>query len=120
MLDILQFALQDPRLLSVGGNTGTVNSYTGVDVTALTKGVFNGASLAQGNNLQCFIFQLIQAEAPSFLVSIYSDVTKALSSLTSKLNKQLAGLNCPQLQGIDDTQYAKYPGYAKSGGAMRQ
>ncbi|KAI4137554.1 MAG: hypothetical protein L6R39_007217 [Caloplaca ligustica] len=116
LLDVLQFATQDPRLLSVGGNTGTTNSYTAVDVTALSKGVFNGATLAQGNNLQCFIFQLIQAEAPGVLTGIYEDVTKALQPLVDNINSNLQGLACPQLMGVDQSLYDKYPGYKKAKG----
>ncbi|KAL8702424.1 MAG: hypothetical protein Q9201_004399 [Fulgogasparrea decipioides] len=118
LLDVLQFALRDPRLLSVGGNTGTPNSFTGVNITALTKGVFNAATLAQGNNLQCFIFQLIQAETPGLLTGVYEDVTKALQPLVDNIAGNLKGLGCPQLMGIDRSQYEKFPGYKKSGGAV--
>ncbi|KAL9628594.1 MAG: hypothetical protein Q9204_005795 [Flavoplaca sp. TL-2023a] len=114
LLDVLEYARQDPRLLSVGGNTGTPNSFTGIDITALTKGVFNGATLAQGNNLQCFIFQLIQAEAPGVLTGLYSDVTKALQPLTDSISGALGGLGCPQLMGLDESLYEKYPGYKKN------
>ncbi|KAL8790909.1 MAG: hypothetical protein Q9213_000334 [Squamulea squamosa] len=114
LLDLLQFALKDPRLISVGGNTGTTNSFTGVDITALTKGVFNGATLAQGNNLQCFIFQLIQAEAPSVLTGVYEDLTKALKPLTDSIGGALAGLGCPQLAELDRSQYEKFPGWKKN------
>ncbi|KAL8684420.1 MAG: hypothetical protein Q9224_006361 [Gallowayella concinna] len=114
LLGILEFALRDPRLLSVGGNTGTTNSFTGVDVTALTKGVFNGATLAQGNNLQCFIFQLVQAEAPSVLTGLYEVLTKALQPLVDSIQGSLKGLSCPQLVGIDQSQYEKFPGWKKN------
>ncbi|KAL8799485.1 MAG: hypothetical protein Q9182_005853 [Xanthomendoza sp. 2 TL-2023] len=114
ILGVLEFGLRDPRLLSVGGNTGTPNSFTGIDVTALTKGVFNGATLAQGSNLQCFIFQLIQAEAPSVLTGLYEDLTTALQPLVDSIQGSLKGLNCPQLVGLDRSQYEKFPGWKKS------
>ncbi|KAI4131366.1 MAG: hypothetical protein LQ338_001251 [Usnochroma carphineum] len=116
LLDVLQFGLKDSRLLSVGGNTGTTNSYTGVDVTALSKGVFNGATLAQGNNLQCFIFQLIQAEAPGVLTGVYENLTEALQPLVDNLNGNLKGLGCPQLMGVDQSLYNQFPGYTKAKG----
>ncbi|KAI4246883.1 MAG: hypothetical protein L6R42_009777 [Xanthoria sp. 1 TBL-2021] len=118
LLDVLQYAHQDPRLLSVGGNTGTTNSFTGVNVTALTKGVFNGGTLAQGNNLQCFIFQLIQAEAPGLLTGLYEDLTKALQPLTDSIQGAIGGLGCPQLMELDRSQYEKYPGYKKNPGGL--
>ncbi|KAJ3847013.1 hypothetical protein EV368DRAFT_69444 [Lentinula lateritia] len=40
--------------LSIGGNTGQVNTFTGVDVADLTGGVYNAATLLEGNNFQCF------------------------------------------------------------------
>ncbi len=118
MADILKFGIQDPRLLSVGGNTGTNNSFTGVDIGALTKGIFNGATLTEGDNLECFIFQLIQAEAPGFLTSLYTDVTEALQPLAENIASNLANLSCPQLNGIDSSQYNAYPGYSKAKGIL--
>ncbi|KAL8651753.1 MAG: hypothetical protein Q9226_004568 [Calogaya cf. arnoldii] len=114
LLDVLEFARQDPRLLSVGGNTGTTNSFTGVNITGLTKGVFNGATLAQGNNLQCFIFQLIQAQAPGVLTGLYEDLTKALQPLKDSIQGAIGGLGCPQLMELDQSLYEKYPGYKKN------
>ena len=116
LLDVISFGLQDPRFLSIGGNTGTVNSFTGVDPSDLTKGVFDAATLTQGNKLECFIFQLIQAEAPGLLTHVYEDVTAALQPLVANINSNLKGLSCPQLTSIDNSQYAKYPGYAKAKG----
>ncbi|KAL8959135.1 MAG: hypothetical protein Q9183_005689 [Haloplaca sp. 2 TL-2023] len=118
LLQVLEFGLQDPRLLSVGGNTGTTNSFTGVSVSDLTGGVFNAATLTEGNNLQCFVFQAIQAEAPGQLTGLYKDLTKALQPLFNNIDGTLEGLGCPQLMGLDDSLYEQYPGYKKSGGAV--
>jgi hypothetical protein len=46
--------LQHPDLDSVGGNTGTVDTFTGVDIADLTGGVLNAATLLESNNLFCF------------------------------------------------------------------
>ncbi|KAL8663239.1 MAG: hypothetical protein Q9168_008125 [Polycauliona sp. 1 TL-2023] len=118
LLNVLEYATQDPRLLSVGGNTGTTNSFNGIDASSLSKGVFNSATLAQGNNLQCFIFQLIQAEAPGILTGVYEDLTKALKPLTDSINGAIGGLGCPQLMGLDESMYEKYPGYKKNPGGL--
>lgn len=37
-----------PGIIRFGGNTGTVNSFVGVDTGDLTGGAFNGASLLEG------------------------------------------------------------------------
>lgn len=55
--DLLAAAVQYPEFLSVGGNTGKTNSFTGVDINQLTNGAFNAQSLLQGNNAICFAYQ---------------------------------------------------------------
>lgn len=52
--DDLEMVLQHLDLDSVGGNTGEVDTFTGVDLSNLTGGVFNAATLLEGNNLFCF------------------------------------------------------------------
>ena len=116
MLDVLAFAKRDPRLLSIGGNTGTPNSFTGLDISALTNGVFNGATLADGNNLECFTFQLVQAGAPTLLTGLYENVTKAVQPLVENVAGNLKGLGCPQLEGVNENMYEVFPGYKKAKG----
>ena len=82
MSDFATLVQQHPELLSFGGNTGTVNSFTGLDIGNLTVrfsssssltfpqnqnlpathskkkkqgGLYNAATLLQGNNLACYI-----------------------------------------------------------------
>ncbi|KAJ3883945.1 hypothetical protein F5051DRAFT_464271 [Lentinula edodes] len=50
-------ALAHPEFLSVGGNTGQVNTFAGVDFANLTGGVFSASTLLEGNNLGCFVLQ---------------------------------------------------------------
>lgn len=52
--DDLEMVLQHLDLDSIGGNTGTVDSFTGVDFADLTGGVFNAENLLKDNNLFCF------------------------------------------------------------------
>jgi len=118
LVDVLDYGAQDPQLLIPGGNTGTTNSYTPVNLTALTKGVYNGADIAKGNNLECLVYQTIQTETPDILKNEFTNLVTALAPLNSLLNKQISALGCPKLQGIDNSQYSKYPGYTKSGGAV--
>jgi hypothetical protein len=58
--DVALGYLAYPETLKFGGNTGTVNSFTGVDVANLTGGVYNAQTLFQGDNFQCFAFQIAQ------------------------------------------------------------
>lgn len=58
--DLTAAALQYPQFLDVGGNTGTTNSFTGVDLSSLTGGVYNAQNIFQGNNAQCLAYQFAQ------------------------------------------------------------
>ena len=104
----------------MGGNTGTTISFTCVDISALTKGAYNSLTLFHDNNLQRFIIQLVQADSPAFLSTRYSQVTKALQNLLPVSAKALDGLACPEINGIDTSQYDKYPGYKKARGGSEE
>jgi hypothetical protein len=72
-----------PNTLKFGGNTGTPNSFVGLDVSNLTGGVFNAADLFQGDNLACFSFSILQEGIPNFASGVLND----LSAITSLINK---------------------------------
>ena len=110
--DILRFAAVDPRILSVGGNTGTVNSFTGVTLTNLTGGLYNAQTLAQGNNLFCFATQLASLARGDAIRGGFNAVSGAVGNLINQYIKPGAG-NCPQLQSVDTAMLAKFPGYTK-------
>ncbi|KAK4629555.1 Dothistromin biosynthesis peroxidase dotB [Fulvia fulva] len=96
-----------PKFFNVGGNTGTKDSFSGVDVSDLSGGLFNSASLAQGNNFACFAMQFAVQAKPDILLGPLTQLTSALGSLTS-------ALACPQLTSIDEAQLERFPGYQKS------
>ena len=110
--DQLAMALAYPEFLSVGGNTGTTNSFVGVDPANLTGGVFSASSLLQGNNAICFGLEASLQEAPDILSGLYSDISPAMDQLGSAVDAATNGLGCPVLNEIDKTQFAKYPGYS--------
>jgi len=107
-LDLVQEALADPRFLNVGGNTGEVNTFTGVDIADLTGGVFNGATLLEGNNLFCFAYQNAQQGLPDIVKTLLGTVGGGA------LGKTILSLGCPQLQKVDEDMLSKFPGYKKS------
>ncbi|QDS68800.1 hypothetical protein FKW77_006000 [Venturia effusa] len=109
--DLIAAAITYPQFLSVGGNTGTTNSFTGLDITNFAGGVYSTSTLLQGNNLQCFVFQAAQQAAPDLVKNVFSDVTSALIRLNNVIDNVLSGLGCPQLKSIDQSQFSKFPGY---------
>ncbi|CAE6341197.1 unnamed protein product [Rhizoctonia solani] len=110
-LDLVDAALKHPEFLSIGGNTGKVNSFAGVDLTSITGGVYNSINLLEGNNLFCFAFQAAQQATPDVLKGgIIGDLSSVLGLLTSKITPILAGLSCPQLTKYDASAFKIYPG----------
>lgn len=109
-LDLLAAAAQYPQFLSIGGNTGKVNTFTGVDVTNLTGGVYNAETLAQGDNAPCLAYQFAQQASPDLLKGAFSSLTAPLARLNSAFASVFSELSCPQLESIDTSQFANYPG----------
>lgn len=77
-IDLNVAALEYPQFLDVGGNTGTVNSFTGVDLQNLTGGVYNLETLAEGDNAMCFAYQFAQQAAPDLLKGTFASLTSTL------------------------------------------
>lgn len=106
LADVLNAAALHPKFLDIGGNTGTTNSFTGVDLGNLTGGLFNLATLTQGNNLGCFVYQLSAQAKPDILLGL-------LTPLLNTIGNLIAPLSCPQLEAIDQSQLEAFPGYKK-------
>lgn len=117
LVDVVEHASYDPRLLSIGGNTNGVNSFALVDFGNLTGGVFNTANLLDPTSLGCFVFQSTLAAAPDFLGSTFTDVKKAMTPLTDKVMDLLAGQECPQLLEYNQDLFKSYPGYTEAYGS---
>ncbi|KAG8687874.1 hypothetical protein FRC09_013226 [Ceratobasidium sp. 395] len=114
--DLLYAGGKHPEFLSLGGNTGTVNSFAGVNVGDITGGVYNSANLLQGNNMICFAFQAAQQTMPDVLKGILGDLTSALGLWAAKITPILSGLGCPELTKYDPAVFGTYPG--SGGGAL--
>jgi len=110
LTEVVAAAVEYPQFLSIGGNTGTTNSFTGVDLEDLTGGVFNGATLLEGDNLACFVFQSLQQATPDLLKGVLVDATNAILRLNRETKSLLAPLTCPKLKKFDRSQFEKFPG----------
>lgn len=58
-LDVVYFVTRYPIFGSIGGNTGKVNSFTGVNLKDPVDGLLNVPNLLQGNNLLCFVLEIV-------------------------------------------------------------
>lgn len=99
-----------PDLLVLGGNTGQVNTFTGVNITDLTGGVFNAANLLEGNNALCFAFLSTELATPDLLKGAAGNVAKALRLLSEPLALMLETLGCPELEKYDGSLFEQFPG----------
>jgi len=112
-LDTTNMLLQHPEFASIGGNTGTVDSFVGLDPNDLTGGVFNAATLAENNNLFCYAMQLTIQGVPDIISGLFTDTNAAVDKLGSALNSATNSLGCPKLNNIDKDQFKQYPGYTQ-------
>ncbi|KAL9931437.1 hypothetical protein V8E36_009723 [Tilletia maclaganii] len=111
-----------PQLLSVGGNTGKVNSFAGVNVGDLTGGLLNVATLLGNKDATaCFLYQAtIQQLVPTQLKFIYKDITYALSVVNDLVGRPFKALaykydpcnNAIVQSGSVDKAYKRFPGSA--------
>jgi len=105
--DLANAALLHPKFLSVGGNMGKVNTFTPVDISDLSGGLYNSQSFLQGNNAACFAYQLSAQAKPDVALAALGKLDDAVGSITS-------ALSCPQLKAIDEAQLMQFPGYSRS------
>ncbi|CZT18001.1 related to oxidase [Ramularia collo-cygni] len=114
--DLVKSIIAYPGTLKIGGNMGQVNTFTGVDLTNLTGGVYNLQSLTQGNNLGCLLFQSSALLTPSLLRPLLgTSLTSVLNRLNALFGNVLAPLGCPQLEELDTRALEQFPGYTNPG-----
>ncbi|CZR68780.1 related to oxidase [Phialocephala subalpina] len=124
-LDIVSWTLKYPQLGAIGGNTGTVNSFAGLDLGNLTGGIFEAGTLLENNNLLCFAFEVVKLLAPNSLSTLFSVLDVPLQMITDTLGSALLNFTCPALtdltlggQGFEEDLESMFPGVAKSGSAF--
>lgn len=117
-----------PKTLKFGGNTGKVNTFTGLNVANLvrftlctfllfpadsspqTGGVLDAKTLFQGDNFACFAFNLAQQAIPAALKGPLSELNKAIAFLDKYLSPITSKLECPELGQYDQGLFNSYPG----------
>ncbi|KXJ90382.1 Chloroperoxidase [Microdochium bolleyi] len=120
-LDLLSWIAKHPEIANIGGNMGTTNSFTGVDLQDLTGGALNAVKLLQGNNLVCFSLEIVKAFAPNSLSTLFATIAKPLQMINDAVGPPLLSLACPAMGELTAGGKAlldKYPGAKKSGFAL--
>ncbi|UZJ55931.1 hypothetical protein CBS101457_005251 [Exobasidium rhododendri] len=119
-LTLLHAASIDPSLISVGGNAGKVNTFTGLDAGNLTGGAFNTAQLLQDPQaFACYLYQIgIEELVPTQLNLLYKETGQVLNFISENLTKPwqsfaTAGNNpCDTFNGATNitAAYDQFPG----------
>ncbi|CAA9964045.1 oxidase [Pyrenophora teres f. maculata] len=124
-LDLVSWYLRNPVLASIGGNTGTVNSFSGVDLHNVTGGVLNTATLLEKNNLLCFVFELLKSFLPNSLSPLMKTLELPIQLVTDILETPLLSLACPAWKDLTeggeplwDAFQHKYSGPKRSGSSL--
>ncbi|KAJ9134364.1 Oxidase [Pleurostoma richardsiae] len=94
-LDVVDWVLKYPELGSIGGNMGSVDSFAGLDLGDVTGGVLNLPKLLEGNNLLCFVFEVIKTVAPNSLSTLFKIIEVPLKLVTDILGTALLDVTCP-------------------------
>ncbi|KAG8678652.1 hypothetical protein FRC09_019665 [Ceratobasidium sp. 395] len=108
--DIAYAGIQHPEFLSIGGNTGTVNSFAGIDLGNLTGGIYNLGNLLEGNNLLCFVSQAAQQLLPDVLKSVLSGLTSNLGLSNFSEIPVLSSAGCLKMANFNQSALAIFPG----------
>lgn len=111
-----------PSNCQVGGNTGEVNSFSGVDLGDISGGLVNSVEdFSDPDRLGCFISQMIQADAPGVLGNVatgalLTQLTGLIDTMLKPALEPLTGGSCPNLpKGKSVSVYGtKFPGAVKS------
>ena len=103
LADVVDYAEKYPSLLDIGGNTGTADSFTPIDIGSLTKGVFDAGTLLEGNSLECFVFQISLAALPDVASGASSNIGNLIQPLSDTVTHNLRVLKSDNMMFILDT-----------------
>lgn len=104
-----------PGIIRFGGNTGTTNSFTGVDLQSLSSGAYNIQTLAQGNNAVCLLLQASLSGLPDAAAPVLGAVGSVLGWAVERLGPLQQKFACPQLKAFNNDLFNAFPGASYTG-----
>jgi hypothetical protein len=115
--DVITNNLMYPGIIRMGGNTDTTDSFADVDLADLTGGVFDFATLADGNNGACFLLHASLFGIPNILNPLFGVVGTLLGWVQLQLGPLNLKLGCPEFAVFNNQLFDKFPGAKyKAGG----
>jgi hypothetical protein len=113
------------NIYSVGGNTGTVDSFVGLDTSNNTGGILNAATLLESNILLCLALTVISTFAPNSLSPLFAALSLPLNTLLDAINVPLLSLACPAYSDLEmdekpleEALLGTFPGAKQAGSAL--
>ena len=104
-LDVIAGNLKHPEFIALGGNTGTVNSFAGINLHDLTGGLYNLQDLSNPQKAWCFVHEAMLAVIPGILESVFRTL----------LGTFFGAFGCPVLAQYWDAEvFDIFPGYEMS------
>ena len=89
-------------MISIGGNTGTINSFSGLNLQDITGGILNSASLLESNNLLCFALEALKTFLPNSLSPLLSTLAAPIDLVADVLAAPILSLACPAWQDLTE------------------
>ena len=123
-LDLIDWYVKYPAVLSIGGNMGRVGSFVGLDFTDITGGVLDATSVLEGNGLMCFVLEVVKTFAPNSLSTLFKTLSMPLELVTETVAAPILSLACPEfedLKGGGTDLWAKlmeFPGATRAGAVL--
>jgi hypothetical protein len=77
-----------------------VNTFAGIDPVDLTDGVLNLTTLLEGNNLLCFVFEVLKFASPNALAGLYKTIAEPLEFVTNIVAVPLLNVTCPAFHDL--------------------
>ncbi|KAI9658792.1 MAG: hypothetical protein M1821_002352 [Bathelium mastoideum] len=108
--DILYFSETQPEISIPGCNKGTVDSFSPIDIAALTNGAYTAEQAAASPF--CFAAEFALAELPLVTGLPLATLTSAIAPLTSILS----GQNCQAIGSVNQSALTVCPGFSLYGG----
>ncbi|KAG8793732.1 hypothetical protein FRC12_001815 [Ceratobasidium sp. 428] len=105
--DIAQMLAVAPNAISVGGNVGKVNTFTMVNISDLTGGLYNHLICNDRKALRTYA---LQVGLPDVLETLFSNVTYAETLVAEKYGPVLSSMGCPGPAGYNKTSFKAFPG----------
>jgi len=123
-LDLIDWYVKYPTVLSIGGNMGRVDSFVGLDLTDITGGVLDATSILEGNGFMCFVLEVVKTFAPNSLGTLFKTLATPLELLTETVAAPILSLACPEFEDLKAggtdlrAKLMEFPGAAKAGAAF--